>query len=324
MRPSPPHPQPVLLDPSSIAVRANEAKKRLSRCVMCPRQCGVNRLAGELGYCGTGQRARVASYNLHYGEETPLVGRGGSGTIFFAGCNLGCCFCQNADISFDTSQAPPVSARQLADIMLELQASGAENINLVTPSHVVPQSLEALALAREDGLALPLVYNSSAYDALETLALLEGVVSVYLPDAKFWEQSPAQRLCRAPDYPAIAQAAIREMHRQVGDLQLDAQGVAISGLLVRHLVMPGGLAGTIEWMRFLAGEVSQETYVNIMDQYRPCHDAFLHPDINQSLSPDEFEAALDAAREAGLRRLDGDRAFTMKRLLSLLAAEDKS
>ncbi|MEW5772790.1 MAG: radical SAM protein [Thermodesulfobacteriota bacterium] len=298
--------------------RAAAAVEGLAGCRCCPRGCRVDRLADETGICRTGRRARVASYSLHFGEEDPLVGTGGSGTIFFAGCNLLCAFCQNYDISHHGEGAAEVDPNQLARIMLELQKAGAHNVNLVTPTHVVPQILEALALAADAGLALPLVYNSSGYDALDTLALLDGVVDIYMPDAKFWDPEPARRFCSAPDYPERAREAIAEMHRQVGDLVLDHAGIAQRGLLVRHLVMPGGLAGAPGWMRFLAG-LSPDTYVNVMDQYRPCGTARNFPEISRGVSATEYALALDAAREAGLTRLDDRRSRLVFRLLDRLS-----
>lgn len=312
------------LPPGELARRAAEAVSRLTRCEICPRRCGVNRLAGELGFCGVGRRARVVSWNLHYGEEAVLVGQGGSGTVFFAGCNLGCCFCQNADIAFDPAGSPALEAGNLAAIFLELQDQGAANCNLVTPSHVVPQILEALAVAAQAGFRLPVVYNTSAYDSLETLALLDGVVDVYLPDAKFADPAVAQRFCRAPDYPAVARAAIAEMHRQVGDLAVDEAGLAMSGLLVRHLALPEDLAGTAAWAPFLAG-LSPDVYVNVMDQYRPCHDAYRHPGLDRAVTGLEVERARELALAAGLRRLDDAGAgFTLKKVLALLAKRDKA
>ncbi len=218
------------LTSNELTSRANQALDLLAECNLCPRQCRVNRLEGQPGYCRTGRLATVAAAHLHFGEESPLVGRHGSGTIFFAGCNLGCVFCQNFDISHDPSQGHTVHAEQLSTIMLELQAQGALNINLVTPSHVVPQILEALSLAAPQGLNLPLVYNSSGYDLVQTLYLLEGIVDIYMPDAKFFHPEPARTYCQAEDYPQRAREAILEMHRQIGDLTTDSEGLAVHGL----------------------------------------------------------------------------------------------
>jgi putative pyruvate formate lyase activating enzyme len=294
--------------------RIRQARALLEDCTVCPRQCRVDRTAGELGFCGTGRLARVASFNLHFGEEEPLVGSGGSGTIFFAQCNLACEFCQNWDISHEGQDATEVAPNQLAYIMLELKRQGAHNINFVTPSHVVPQILEALPEAIQGGLDLPLVYNSGGYDSLETLALMDGVVDIYMPDAKFAHKEYAERFCKASDYPERAMDALAEMHRQVGDLVLDENGVAMRGLLIRHLLMPGGLAGTEEWMAFLAG-LSPKTYVNIMDQYRPCGRACNYPELSRSITPQEYEDAKHTAFEAGITRLDNRESRVVWRLL---------
>jgi putative pyruvate formate lyase activating enzyme len=286
-----------------LARRAAELHERLGACDLCPRCCGVNRLEGELGVCGIGARARVASASPHFGEENPLVGRGGSGTIFFSGCNLRCAFCQNDDISM-APVGTPVEAEDLARIMLQLQAMGCHNINVVTPTHVVPMVVAALDRADGAGLRLPLVYNTGGYDDLEVIRRLDGVVDVHMPDLKFADSAAADRFCGAPDYPEVNREVVREMHRQVGDLVLDEDGVAVRGLLVRHLVMPNGLAGTVAVTRFLASELSPDTYVNLMDQYRPCHHAHHHPDIDRRVTAAEMEAAHRAAAAAGLRRLD--------------------
>jgi putative pyruvate formate lyase activating enzyme len=288
--------------------RLTAARKLLQRCTVCPHACGINRLEGELGLCRVGARARVASFGAHFGEESPLVGRHGSGTIFFEGCNLLCVFCQNHDISNIDEQgdASPqaVDDGELADIMINLQEQGCHNINLVTPSHVVPQILAALSAAIEKGLRIPIVYNTGGYDRTTTLRLLEGVVDIYMPDCKFWTRETASLYTRAGDYPEVMRSAVAEMHRQVGDLVLDGENIAVRGLLVRHLVMPGHLDETREILNFLARDISPETYVNIMDQYRPCHRAFQYDRISKPLLPEEYEQALSLARECGLHRLD--------------------
>lgn len=290
--------------------RIEEAVGRLNRCRLCPRNCGVDRLSGEVGACGSGRRAVVSSYSAHFGEESPLVGKHGSGTIFFAGCNLGCTFCQNFDISRDAGLGLEAQPEELAGVMLELQKQGCHNVNLVTPSHVVPQILEALPIAVEHGLSIPLVYNTSAYDALETIRLLDDVIDIYMPDVKIWEPEYAAVLLGAGDYPERARLALREMHRQVGDLQLDNQGVARRGLLVRHLVMPNGLAGSNEWMAFVAN-LSRDTYINIMDQYRPCGEVAATGMANRMITREEYDSARSAARANGLQRFDvgSDRFF---------------
>ena len=346
--------------------RAARARDRLSQCDLCPRECGVDRLAGELGVCCTGEFARVEGAGPHFGEEAPLVGRGGSGTIFFAGCNLACVFCQNHTISqpCDDPGARPrtevagrqagtpatsapaetshpgslrweVAPERLAAMMLELQDLGCENVNLVSPSHVVPQILAALVLAAERGLRLPLVYNTGGYDSLETLRLLEGVVDVYMPDMKYADDRVAERLSGIPDYVERNREAVVEMYRQVGDLEIGSGrrgsggrgaptwatlpsgsdgrraardsvcGVARRGLLVRHLVLPGGLAGTASVARFLADEVSRDTYINVMDQYHPAYQAAGYPEISRVLTSAEHREAVRDALSAGLWRLDG-------------------
>ncbi len=283
--------------------RIETARKRLSSCCMCPRRCEVDRIEGQKGICKTGLKAMVSSYAPHFGEENPLVGSGGSGTIFISGCNLLCVFCQNYEISH-LRDGMEVTDGQLAAMMISLQKRGCHNINFVTPSHVVAQILAALPHAIEKGLKVPLVYNSSGYDSVESLKLLDGVVDIYMPDFKFWDPESSKRFAKSPDYPEIAKNAVKEMHRQVGDLVIDEQGVAVKGLLVRHLVMPGGLEETGGIMTFLADEISTNTYVNVMDQYRPCGEAAKYPQINRSLSRSEYNEAQRMARHAGLKRLD--------------------
>ncbi len=312
-----------------LATRAEEAWSRLRRCALCPRECRVDRQAGELGECRTGALARVASFGPHFGEEAPLVGRGGSGTIFFAGCNLACVFCQNHDISQpsadaairgrparDSAGAAPgaaeVDARgallweeppeRIAQMMLELQAVGCENINFVSPSHVVPQILAALVLAVEGGLRLPLVYNTGGYDALATLRLLDDVIDIYMPDMKYADDEVGKRLSGVPDYPRRNREAVFEMHRQVGDLEPDDREVARRGLLVRHLVLPGGLAGTAAMARLLATEISTDTYLNVMDQYRPAHEAAKYKEVSRPPTVAEYRAAVQETLAAGLHR----------------------
>jgi putative pyruvate formate lyase activating enzyme len=283
--------------------RIETAVAVLESCHLCPRWCEVNRLQGETGVCETGRQAAVSSYNAHFGEEDPLVGKNGSGTIFMTSCNLRCVFCQNYDISH-LGHGATVAASSLAEMMLHLQRHGCHNINFVTPTHVVPQILEALPEAIEGGLAVPLVYNCGGYEETATLELLDGIFDIYMPDFKFWDGAAAERFCAAPDYPEKACAAVKEMHRQVGDLVLDEGGIARRGLLVRHLVMPEGLAGTREIMRFLATEVSRDTYVNVMSQYRPCGEASRFPELRRSVTPEEYRDAVRMAREEGIHRLD--------------------
>lgn len=289
------------LSPEHIRERADQALARLESCDMCPRNCGVNRLLDETGFCRTGRYALVSSYGPHFGEEPPLVGSRGSGTIFFAGCNLGCIFCQNYDIShlLHGSTAAP---EELAGLMLELQRRGCHNINFVTPSHVGAQLLEALPIAKQRGLTIPLVYNCGGYDSLETLRLLDGVIDIYMPDAKYADEKVAMELSRAPNYPQIMKAALKEMHRQVGDLELDERGIAVKGMIIRHLVLPNGLAGTQDIMHFIARELSTNSYVNIMEQYHPVYKAYEHSLINRRITRTEYLEALDMASAEGLHR----------------------
>ena len=277
--------------------------ERLSRCDICPRNCGVNRIAGEVGICGVGKRVWVSSYGPHHGEEDPLRGVYGSGTIFFSGCNLNCLYCQNADISQKLS-GEEVSTRVLASMMLELQRMGCHNINLVSPTHVVPQIVEAILLATADGLTLPVVYNSGGYDAISTLQLLEGIIDIYMPDMKYSDENTGRDLSGIPSYPMVNQAAVLEMHRQVGDLKISAAGVAERGLLVRHLVLPNGLAGSQEVLRFIAEQVSADTYLNIMDQYRPAYQAYCKNDLNRMITRAEYLDLIHQAESLGMTRLD--------------------
>jgi putative pyruvate formate lyase activating enzyme len=295
------------LKTGTLEQRADQGLQALSHCTLCPRHCSVNRMAGETGICNTGRGAVVAAYNAHFGEETPLVGHRGSGTIFFTHCNLRCNFCQNYEIS-QLGEGRELDDDQLAAIMLELQQAGCHNINLVTPSHVVPQILSAVHLAAQQGLKVPLVYNSSGYDCVETLKLLDGIVDIYMPDFKFWDAKVALDTCNAPDYPEVAKLALVEMHHQVGDLHIDpTSGLAVKGVLVRHLVLPGGLAGTTNIMDFLANSLSRETYVNVMSQYRPCGPAREMPALAVALSPVEYDQAVKETQAAGITRLDKPR-----------------
>jgi putative pyruvate formate lyase activating enzyme len=288
-----------------LAGRVERARSKLADCVLCPRDCHVDRLADQFAVCRSGRYARVGSHFPHFGEEDCLRGTRGSGTIFFSGCNLRCVFCQNFDISWrlEGDITPP---GKLGAMMLDLQARGCHNINLVTPEHVVPQILEGLLIAVEGGLRLPLVYNTSAYDSLDSLELMDGITDIYMPDFKFWDPETARRYIRAPNYPEVARRSIKEMHRQVGPLLLDEHGLALRGLIVRHLVMPGEIAGTREILRWIAQELGSETYVNVMPQYYPAGkvSANDHAEINRSLTLDEFHRALDLAEDAGLKRLD--------------------
>lgn len=292
-----------------LTERVRAAHEALRSCTLCPRACRVNRLAGERGSCRTGEKAVVCSYNAHYGEEAPLSGSRGSGTIFFAWCSLRCRFCQNFELS-QLGEGQEGEADDLAAMMLALQNHGCHNINLVTPSHVVPQILSAVELAAAHGLRLPLVYNSSGYDSLETLRLLDGVIDIYMPDMKYADAVVAERLSGVKDYPAFNQAAVKEMHRQVGDLRVNDRGLAERGLLIRHLVLPNNLAGTAAIAFFLAGEISPDTYINLMDQYRPCYRARDSAEINRPLTREEYAEAMSQAMAHGLRRFDSPRRTT--------------
>ncbi len=290
-------------DQGLLKEKIRQAYEILNACTLCPRACEVDRLSGEKGICQTAEHAILSSYNCHFGEESPLVGEHGSGTIFFARCNLLCIFCQNYDISHG-GQGVEVSSQDLAKAMISLQNKGCPNINFVTPSHVVPQILAAVDKAAEAGLRIPLVYNTSAYDSVDTLAILDGVFDIYMPDFKFWDPKVAETVCDAPDYPEAARKALKEMYRQVGDLVLDKHGVAQRGLLVRHLVLPDGLAGTREAMHFLATEISPNTYVNIMAQYRPCGRAMEVESLRRSITDAEYREAIEMAAQEGITRLD--------------------
>jgi len=292
-----------LLSNNELAQRVTQAYDMLSKCCVCAWNCGVDRLAGKLGICRTAERAKISSYGPHLGEEDPLRGWRGSGTIFFTRCNLRCQFCQNHDIS-QTDVGEEIDAVQLAAIMLELQSLGCHNINLVSPSHVVPQIMAAVLVAVQAGLRIPLVYNTGGYDAIDMLKLLDGVVDIYMPDMKYASAQIARFYSKIPNYPQANQAAVREMHRQVGDLQLDENGLASRGLLVRHLVLPNDLAGTEEIVRFLAEQISPNTYLNLMDQYRPAYNAQRFPKLKRRATPQEFQAAVNMAHAAGLHRLD--------------------
>jgi putative pyruvate formate lyase activating enzyme len=299
----PSHPAYLALHASGELVRrAEEAVRALARCEVCPRNCRVDRLADRAKVCATGRLARVSSHFAHFGEEDCLRGTRGSGTIFFAFCNLKCVFCQN----HDTSQAgvgDEVTAERLAEMMLELQAERCHNINFVTPEHVVPQILEALPIAIDRGLRLPLVYNTSAYDSLESLRWLDGVVDIYMPDFKVWTKESGIRYLKAKDYRDVACRVVAEMHRQVGPLVVGDDGLARRGLLVRHLVMPGQEREAEEIFTFLAS-LSKDTYVNVMGQYRPEYRAMEYPEIARKPTMREIAGAREAARRAGLHRLD--------------------
>jgi putative pyruvate formate lyase activating enzyme len=273
----------------------------MNPCVLCPRECKVYRGKGETGFCGIGESPVVSSVGPHFGEESVLVGSGGSGTIFFAGCNLGCVFCQNYDISHER-HGRLVTVEQLAQSMLTLQTSGCVNVNFVTPSHVAAAIAAAIELARDNGLTVPAVYNTGGYDSVETLRLLEGFVDIYMPDMKYADADVAEELSAARDYPAVNFAAVKEMHRQVGDLKTE-RGVATRGLLIRHLVLPNNLAGSFEILDFLSEEVSPSATVNVMGQYHPCYEAAAHPKINRRPTLEEIQSVRRYAIDKGLNVL---------------------
>lgn len=294
-----------------LEARGGAALGELAECRACPRECAVARLENEKGFCRTGRHAFVSSAFPHLGEESCLSGRRGSGTIFFSRCNLHCVFCQNSEISQGTS-GEERTAEEIAALVMNLQNWGCHNINFVTPEHVVPQVIETIVVAVPAGLRLPIVYNTSAYDSLRSLALLDGLVDIYMPDFKLWTPALAERLCEAEDYPERGRAALQEMHRQVGPLCFGPDGLAKRGVLVRHLVMPGLGEDTAAIMKWLAEEVSPDTFVNIMAQYRPAHkvgrgtreNADRFDEIDRGLYVQELETAYAVARRAGLHRFD--------------------
>lgn len=297
-----PEPRYLLLNRSELQTRVEAARAALHDCRLCGWDCSIDR-AHDLGPCRTGTEVRVATAYIHHGEERPLVLGGGSGAIFFANCDLRCQFCQTARWNIK-GNGTLVSTRQLAAIMLDLQAKGAANINLVTPTHVAPQILEALHFAVADGLTLPLVWNSGGYDAPQLLAFLDGVVDVYLPDMKYGDAGLGLSFSGVHDYPVVNRRAVREMHRQVGDLNLDAEGRVRRGLLIRHLVMPGQIEDTRRILEWIAEELGTNTYLSLMDQYRPAFRASARPDIGRPLTDHEYMTARDIAIELGLTRLD--------------------
>ena len=286
---------------TDLKAKKEEAVESLKNCQLCPRECKVNRLEEEIGYCQTGRWSIVSSYGPHFGEEPELVGTNGSGTIFFGHCNLNCCFCQNYDIS-QLGHGQVTKANELTNMMLALQKMGCHNINLVSPTHVVAQFIEALASAKDKGLRLPVVYNSGGYDSVSTLKFLEGLIDIYMPDAKYSDSELAKKYSLAPDYFEINKQALKEMHRQVGDLITDNRGVAGRGLLIRHLVLPNRIAGSFEVLRFIAEKISKESYVNIMLQYRPCYHADRYLELSRRLTHEEYQEVIDYAQKLGLHR----------------------
>lgn len=289
----------ALYQSGELLQRVRTAYQRLVSCDFCPHNCGVNRIKGEQGRCRSGLKPRIASANLHRGEEPPISGTKGSGTIFFSGCTLSCLFCQNFPISQQNS-GDTISTQQLAQRMLALQKRGAHNINLVTPTHWLPQILAALWLAVPQGFSLPIVWNSGGYETVEALQLLDGVVSVYLPDMKYSDDAQAVELSGAPGYTAVNRAAVLEMLRQVGQLQLDDNGIATRGLIIRHLVLPEARAGSAETLPWIAEQLGDDTHIALMSQYFPAWKATDTAGINRGLTHDEYDAAVEALEEAGL------------------------
>lgn len=290
-----------MIDLGKLAAIKDKLLKRLESCKLCPRNCKVNRLKEELGFCKTGRYTVVSSFNLHFGEEPPLVGRGGSGTIFFGWCNLGCIYCQNYTISH-LGEGSKVNPAELAQIMLSLQKRGAHNINFVTPTHAVAQIIEALIPAIEQGLELPLVYNSGGYDKASTLKTIQGVFDIYMPDVKYADEHFSFSYSRAKDYWEICQNALLEMHRQVKDLVMDENGIAERGLLIRHLVLPDRIASSFKVLDFIAGKISLNSYVNIMEQYHPCFKAYSIKELSRRITRQEFDEVIEYGRKTGLHR----------------------
>jgi putative pyruvate formate lyase activating enzyme len=295
--------------PSYLNLGKKELKKRIERlfkilesCEICPRKCHVNRLKGEKGYCQLGYLPMVSAYHPHFGEETPLVGKYGSGTIFMTSCNLSCVYCQNYEIS-QLRIGEEVSFERLAEMMIELQNLGCHNINLVTPTPQVPAILKSLEIAIEKGLKIPLVYNTSSYDSLEVLKLLDGIIDIYLPDARYSDDKVALKYSNTPNYFEIMKAAIKEMHRQVGDLVVNEEGIAVRGLIIRHLVLPNELAGSEKIFEFISKEISKNTFLNIMDQYWPAYKAYQYPELSRRITKEEFEEVINLAKKFGLKRI---------------------
>jgi putative pyruvate formate lyase activating enzyme len=295
---------PAYLDQLSLPelrLRAERLREMLRECVVCPRECRARRTAGRVGVCRSTDELVISQVGPHFGEETPLVGWGGSGTVFFSRCNLWCLFCQNFDISH-LDHGRPATTRDLADAMISLQQRGCHNINLVSPTHFTPQIVEALVLAVEQGLQIPIVYNCSGYESVKTLQWLDGIVDIYMPDLKYSNNEHARQYSGVKNYWDVARPALEEMQRQVGDLVMDRHGIAQRGILVRHLVLPNGLAGSREILDFVARQISPNTYINIMDQYHPAFKAAEHLELNRRISSSEFNEVVAYAQQVGLQR----------------------
>ena len=301
------YPSYLNLSEKELDSRIKKANKLLESCRLCPRKCGANRLKGEKGFCCLGNKPMVFSVNPHFGEERCLVGQNGSGAIFFNYCNLSCVYCQNYDISQlkrgKSVRPKEISYKELAKMMLNLQKLGCHNINLISPTSQMPQILASLPLAIKGGLEIPLVYNTNAYDSVEALKLLHGIIDIYLPDFKYSDDKMAVKYSQAPGYFEVAKKSIKEMHRQVGDLEIDRQGLAKTGLLVRHLILPNNLAGSERVLKFLAKRISPKTFVNIMNQYNPCWQAEKYPEINRPITMEEYKKVTDLADKYGLKRI---------------------
>ena len=290
-----------LFEKGELQKRIQLLMEILQECRLCPRQCRVNRLNGEIGYCGAGSELMVSSAFPHFGEEPPLVGQHGSGTIFLTHCNLRCIFCQNYDISH-LGRGTRMTLSDMTQTMVKLQKMGCHNINFVTPTHYAPQIVASLSEAIEMGLRLPIVYNCSGYESIEVIQLLEGVVDIYMPDAKYMDERYSNRFSNASNYPEVLKVVLKEMHRQVGDLMINPNGIAERGLLIRHLVMPGGVASSEAVLKFIAEEISADSYVNIMDQYRPEYRASEYPEISRRITHKEYMEAIQIARRFHLYR----------------------
>lgn len=290
-----------LYEKEILSQRIESLNEILKKCRLCPRECGVNRLEGELGYCGAPADLMVSSAFPHFGEEPPLVGYHGSGTIFLTHCNLLCIFCQNYDISH-LRRGEKISKDEMARIMVKLQDMGCHNINFVTPTHYAPQIIASLLKAVGMGLRIPIVYNCSGYESIEVIKLLEGIVDIYMPDVKYMDERFSKRFSNAPDYPKVIKDVLKEMYRQVGDLKINSYGIAERGLLIRHLVMPNGVASTEEVLKFIAQEISIHSYVNIMNQYRPEYRANEYPEINRRITHKEYIEAIQIAKRLNLYR----------------------
>lgn len=279
----------------------NKLLLKLKNCKICPRSCSINRIKGEKGFCNTGRYAHVASKQLHFGEEPPLVGRKGSGTIFFSYCNLGCLYCQNYTISH-YGQGNKASPKKLAKKMINLQNKGAHNINFVTPTHIIPQIIEALDIAVDMGLNIPLVYNSGGYDKKETLQLLNGIFDIYMPDIKYSNSPISNKYSKAKDYWSICKEALKEMQKQVGELKVDSDGIAKKGVIVRHLILPNNISGSKKIIDFILNNISKNTYVNIMDQYYPCFKSSGYKELSRRITPSEYKNITEYAKKRGLNR----------------------